>query len=144
MMNEIFERVKTLILTVEPNAAFVEKYGGIIVESAPGHANRSSAVSSPTQTTCPWNLPMARGWTIPMEFWKAVANIAATSKSPACLTSPKSDAKIFYAKPAGFRVISSDQLPRPGCARSSMALEFRRSCSGVRPNHRTNSLVIWA
>ncbi|MEN9062723.1 DUF1801 domain-containing protein [Ponticoccus litoralis] len=38
MMNEIFEQVKALILTVEPNAAFFEKYGGIIVESAPGHA----------------------------------------------------------------------------------------------------------
>lgn len=38
MMNKMFERVKALILTVEPNAAFVEKYGGIIVESAPGHA----------------------------------------------------------------------------------------------------------
>ncbi|MGV0877537.1 DUF1801 domain-containing protein [Martelella sp. FLE1502] len=38
MMNEIVEQLKTVILSVEPNAAFIEKYGGIVVESVPGHS----------------------------------------------------------------------------------------------------------
>lgn len=36
MMNKIIERLKDLISVVEPDAAFVEKYGGLIVESVPG------------------------------------------------------------------------------------------------------------
>jgi hypothetical protein len=35
-MDEIIERLKGVILVVEPDAAFVEKYGGLIVESIPG------------------------------------------------------------------------------------------------------------
>jgi hypothetical protein len=35
-MDEIIERLKGVILMVEPNVAFVKKYGGLIVESNPG------------------------------------------------------------------------------------------------------------
>jgi hypothetical protein len=35
MMDVIVERLKAVILMVEPGAAFVEKYGGLIVESVP-------------------------------------------------------------------------------------------------------------
>jgi len=35
-MDEIIERLKAAILTVEPGAAFVEKYGGLVVESVAG------------------------------------------------------------------------------------------------------------
>jgi hypothetical protein len=38
MMEAIIERLKAVVLSVEPNAAFVEKYGGLIVESVPGQA----------------------------------------------------------------------------------------------------------
>lgn len=35
-MEEIIEQLKGVILTVAPEAAFAEKYGGLIVESIPG------------------------------------------------------------------------------------------------------------
>jgi hypothetical protein len=33
---EIVARLKTIVVTVEPQAAFVAKYGGTVVESVPG------------------------------------------------------------------------------------------------------------
>lgn len=33
---EIIERLKALILLVEPQVAFVEKYGGVVAEASPG------------------------------------------------------------------------------------------------------------
>lgn len=36
MTNEMIEQLKAVILMVEPQAAFVEKYGGLVVESIPG------------------------------------------------------------------------------------------------------------
>ena len=36
MQDEIIERLKILVLSVEPNAGIVEKYGGVIVESIAG------------------------------------------------------------------------------------------------------------
>ncbi len=35
---EIVARLKAIVLTVEPSAAFVVKYGGTVVESVPGKA----------------------------------------------------------------------------------------------------------
>lgn len=35
-MEAIIERLKAVILMVEPDAAFVKKYGGLVVESIPG------------------------------------------------------------------------------------------------------------